>query len=193
MTHHVGRTIPQPFVTAPLRILLVGGEPKAAAALGAVSGFCHTPEIVGLASVAEALRVLATEVSHAVIVDLRLDGVLDKAGLRRLVAAADDRPVAALIDEHDVVDAAEAAGIGAIGFYYRDQLDADLIQRICQIALGRWLRASDEEAAAPDEAAVGAHSIAVAPPLALRSVGAEATGRPVVGRLRARGRRVAAS
>lgn len=192
MTHHVGRTIPQPFVTAPLRILLVGGEPKAAAALGAVGGFCHTPEIVGVASVAEALRVLATEVSHAVIADLRLDGVLDKAGLRRLVAAADDRPVAALIDEHDVVDAAEAAGIGAIGFYYRDQLDADLIQRICQIALGRWLRTSGEKAA-PDEAAVGAHSIAVAPPLALRSVGAKATGRPVVGRLRARGRRVTAS
>ncbi len=193
MTHHVGRAIPQPFVTAPLRVLLVGGDPEAAAAPGAAGGFAHTPEVVGVASVAEALHVLATEMIHAVVVDLHLDGALDESGLRRVAAAADDRPVAGLIDECEVVDTAAAIEMGVVGFYYRDQLDADLIRRVCKIALGRWLRASGEAVAAADQPAIGASSIAVSPTLPLRSVGAEATGRPVAGRLRARGRRVAAS
>ena len=191
MAHHVGRTIPQPFVTAPLRVLLVGADPGAAAALGESGGFEHEPEVVSAVGVAEALRVLASEMIHAVVVDLQLDGTAKKSRLRRLVAAADDRPVAALIDEHQVVDTTEALETGAVGFYYRDQLDADLIQRICKIALGRWLRASDRTS--DKEAAVEGLPIARASPLVLRSVGRDLTGSPLLGRRHPRGRRVAAS
>ena len=134
---------------------------------------------------------LATEMIHAVVVDLQLDGAARKSGLRRLVAAADDGPVAALIDEHEVIDTTEAVETGAVGFYYRDQLDADLIQRICKIALGRWLRASD--CTSDKEAAVEGVPTASASPLLLRSVGGNLTGSPLMGRRRARGRRVAAS
>ena len=62
--------------------------------------------------------------------ELRFWDRLEPEAKRDLLDRAAARPIVVLLDEDDVVEPSRAIKVGAVGYYYKDQLDASFLRRL---------------------------------------------------------------
>ena len=101
-------------------------------ALRTTSG--RAPKVTVVSAASDALQVVSRERVRAVLVEHRPAGGLSDQTVRALVNGARGRPVVWLIDEHDIVEIAEAIAAGVSGAYYWDQLGPDLLSAMDRLA-----------------------------------------------------------
>ena len=120
----------------PVCLLVVDGDRTRAARIGRAlttpSGRASKVTVVSAA--AEAHRVVSHEGVRAVLVEHRPAGGYSAQTVRALVKDARGRPVIWLIENHDVVEVAEAVAAGVSGAYYWDQVGPDLLSAIDRVA-----------------------------------------------------------
>jgi DNA-binding NarL/FixJ family response regulator len=62
--------------------------------------------------------------------DLRFWDRLEPEAKRDLLGRTAAKPIVVLLDENDIVDPARAIEVGAVGYYYKDQVDASFVRRL---------------------------------------------------------------
>lgn len=62
--------------------------------------------------------------------ELRFWDGLEPEAKRDLLDRAAARPIVVLLDEDDIVEPSRAIEVGAVGYYYKDQLDVSFVRRL---------------------------------------------------------------
>jgi DNA-binding NarL/FixJ family response regulator len=131
-----------------LRTLLLTDNSKTKPRI--ISSICNTPtEVECVATVAEALYLLADRSFDVIVIDRHLGGWVSPQSCRGLVARAAGRPVVGLIDHDCVLELQDGIQAGLTGVYYKDEMNFRLMRRLARLALLPSVDAPLVDASAP--------------------------------------------
>jgi DNA-binding NarL/FixJ family response regulator len=140
---------------SPCILLLLDHDGSAAAPIRtALSEASNPPRVLCAFTPAQAARHLDRHTVDAVLMDLRFWDRLEP-GDRDLLARGVARPVVVLLDEDDIVDPSHAVEVGAVGYYYKDQLDASFVRRLDYLISALAVRSPTPSALASERKAAG--------------------------------------
>lgn len=96
----------------------------------ALSEASDLPNVLCAFTLARAVRHLDRRTVDAVLMELHFWDRLQPEAKRDLLHRAAARPIVVLLDEDDIVEPSRAIEVGAVGYYYKDQLDASFVRRL---------------------------------------------------------------